>query len=469
MRFKAVIFGALLCSSATATQPPTLTVVWRPINANTDYAIESDGDPLADEDAHVRVRTLRDVGEKSGGAIGGVDAAAFRNGRVFLSAQIEADTGTRNAAIWLRVDGASGRLFFATSVTDPIVGGQPPARRELRMDVPAQAQRIVYGVTFKGSGAMRASAIHLRAAPPAAAEGSETGQSGAGQVTAREMLDAAITIVQTHALTADAIDWDQVPARLRESVSGTDDRSKAHAAIRELLALLGDNHSFFMPAANAPQGPAQHTPAAAPVVKPLPDGIGYVQIPAFANLDADAGRRFSATVVSDMGNISGSVRHGWIVDLRDNSGGNMWPMLAALEPLLGSGELGSFQDRRGRVAPWKLNGTKSPPPTPPELRQAPVAVLIGARTGSSGEIVAVAFHGRAETRSFGQATSGRTSSNRLFLLPDGSRIALTTTRIADRHGKVMPYQLQPDETTPVDGEGGADPTLAAAMAWLSRK
>jgi Peptidase family S41 len=33
---------------------------------------------------------------------------------------------------------------------------------------------------------------------------------------------------------------------------------------------------------------------------------------------------------------------GWIVDLRRNTGGNMWPMLAGAGPILGEGELGAF-------------------------------------------------------------------------------------------------------------------------------
>lgn len=89
-----------------------------------------------------------------------------------------------------------------------------------------------------------------------------------------------------------------------------------------------------------------------------------------------------------------------------------------------------------------------PSPASPDPQRARVAVLIAARKRSSGEIVAVSFRGHGETRSLGQSTSGRTSSNRQFLLPDGSRIALTTARIVDRNGKVMPYRLEPDETTP---------------------
>ncbi len=35
---------------------------------------------------------------------------------------------------------------------------------------------------------------------------------------------------------------------------------------------------------------------------------------------------------------------GWIVDLRWNSGGNMWPMIAGIGPLLGNGTYGYFID-----------------------------------------------------------------------------------------------------------------------------
>ena len=40
---------------------------------------------------------------------------------------------------------------------------------------------------------------------------------------------------------------------------------------------------------------------------------------------------------------------GWVVDLRDNTGGNMWPMLAAIAALLPDGVLGYFVLRDGRA------------------------------------------------------------------------------------------------------------------------
>jgi len=51
---------------------------------------------------------------------------------------------------------------------------------------------------------------------------------------------------------------------------------------------------------------------------------------------------------------------GWLVDLRGNGGGNMWPMLAGIGPVVGEGELGSFQAPGGSSSIWFLKGGISP-------------------------------------------------------------------------------------------------------------
>jgi carboxyl-terminal processing protease len=45
---------------------------------------------------------------------------------------------------------------------------------------------------------------------------------------------------------------------------------------------------------------------------------------------------------------------GWIIDLRPNTGGNMWPMLTTLAPLLTGPTLGYFVGAPGRRTPWTL-------------------------------------------------------------------------------------------------------------------
>ena len=148
----------------------------------------------------------------------------------------------------------------------------------------------------------------------------------------------------------------------------------------------------------------------------------------------------------------------------------MWPMLNGLAPILGSGPYGAFVTPgsgkrrwimdRGRIV---IEGTQDHPFAFPTLRAraAPIAVLIGPRTVSSGEMTAVAFRGRPNTRFFGQPTGAYTTANTTVDLEDGALMAITSAFIEDRNGVAFTGAVPPDETVPLDD---AD---EAAMTWLA--
>lgn len=161
---------------------------------------------------------------------------------------------------------------------------------------------------------------------------------------------------------------------------------------------------------------------------------------------------------------------GWIVDLRKNTGGNMWPMLAGLAPLTGAGPLGYFvQNANGKESNDVWNATRIKVKKSYKLKNPDpkVAVLIGPRTSSSGEMTTVAFIGSDNTRLFGQPTGGYTSANRTFLLSDGSNLLLASSYVADRNQKKYLGKITPDEViTPVPG---LDADVNAAVIWLLEK
>jgi C-terminal processing protease CtpA/Prc len=162
-----------------------------------------------------------------------------------------------------------------------------------------------------------------------------------------------------------------------------------------------------------------------------------------------------------------SVSCGWVVDLRPNTGGNMWPMLAGLKPFLGNAGLGTFESPTGSSPPWIAGqGVGVEPPLSLDVLQSSwVVVLTGPRTASSGEAVTIAFRGRPRTRSFGQPTAGLSTANGTFPLPDGAMILLTTAIEADRTGRRYGEKVDPDER--VDAATGSDDTtLSAATQWL---
>ncbi|WP_323137732.1 S41 family peptidase [Streptomyces sp. NEAU-H22] len=171
---------------------------------------------------------------------------------------------------------------------------------------------------------------------------------------------------------------------------------------------------------------------------------------------------------------------GWVIDLRRNRGGNMWPMLAVVGPILGDGDVGSFIDADGKKTVWsiekgspRLDGDSTGWVTSPPVGggSAPVAVLTSRSTASSGEAVTVAFRGRPDTRSFGEDTTGVPTSNARHRLSDGAILNLTEGMDADRTGRAYDSPIPPDQPVVDDlGRGGSkDPVLDAATEWLSEQ
>jgi carboxyl-terminal processing protease len=169
---------------------------------------------------------------------------------------------------------------------------------------------------------------------------------------------------------------------------------------------------------------------------------------------------------------------GWVVDLRGNTGGNMWPMIAGVGPIVGEGILGFFVDPDSVVKTWAyqdggslLDGvvlTLASSPYELVAPNPPVAVLTDGRTASSGEATTIAFRGRPDSKSFGGPTWGVSTANRGFTLSDGAMLILTVSTMADRTGRLYGAEVVPDQS--VQGEKTGDPAtdqpLAAAMEWL---
>ena len=84
-------------------------------------------------------------------------------------------------------------------------------------------------------------------------------------------------------------------------------------------------------------------------VKALGDRIGYLNVPAYSGGDATAARSFATKAHEQLAAAVDDAGCGWIVDLRGNTGGNMWPMLAGLKPFLGDEPLGTFVSREARA------------------------------------------------------------------------------------------------------------------------
>lgn len=423
---------------------------WRLAAGGPDYAVErARGDPRDADGAALMLRADGVPAARFGSSGFRLPAGAFVGSRVRLSADLLTTQAQGRAGLWLRVDGDGGkRLGFANSLAQPLPPGQM-AERELMLDVVEGARTILLGTLLEGQGEVRATSLRLRPVqrPP--------GES------AQAILDVALPAIREHALHASRIDWERTERELRPRVAAMLPL-QAYAELRTLLRQLGDGHSFVLDPGQSRQRREQARSAPLPQVEADAEGIGRIVVPGFGSPDEDIEQAFVRALHEGIGKVAPRAQCGWILDLRGNGGGDMWPMLAGLRPLLGDADLGFFEDRTGRSPPWRAGANVAmATSTSPDLTRAPVAVLHGPHTSSSGEIVAIAFHGRERTRSFGQPTSGQTTGNLSFELPGGGLLAVAATRDLDRGGRVQEGRLQPDVV--IDDTVQAE---RAAVDWL---
>lgn len=421
------------------------------------YTVQGIGDPRDAQGARVTLRGVDPLPGQFGASGLVLDAAPYRGQRITLTADLSTRDATRGAVIWLRVDGARPSEAFANSQLQPVFGTTAAAHREVRVDVPADGEKIFLGTALTGAGEVSTTDLRL------------TGHtSPVAQPTPSSLLDAAITLVRGHALRAPQVDWSTLVPKLRAMVPVKGPPAAAYPAIHALLGALGDHHSHLVPPAVAQRFDHGGFPTFPPKVEAMSGDLGYIAMPGFSGVQPAAQQAFARRVIDGITRVRPQARCGWVVDLRQDPGGNMRPMLAGLRPLLGDGVVGGFRRAGGQVYPVYAHQPSSADlPDGPALEHARVAVLLGPHTASSGEVVAVAFRGRPDTRSFGQPTAGLSTANAGYRLPDGSELFVTTSVDVDRTGHAYGGAIVPDQ--PVSGLAatGNDPTLDAARRWLT--
>ncbi|WP_312320456.1 S41 family peptidase [Stenotrophomonas sp.] len=443
VRVAVLMLATLVAADVFAAEA---TAQRRPISLvpSTAYTGTVSGDPTAPEGATVELRRVADVDNAFGSSISLLDISGKGGGVYVVSADMSVE-GTGQATLWLRAHKDETRLLFAHTARQLVQAHDGWTERQLVVTVPKEATHLVFGMGLSGGGGAHGAALRIR---------HDAERTAARNTDAKENLDAFIAAVRARALYADRVPWQTFQPRI-DAAANAAQSADNYPLYKEILRALGDRHSHMVLPHEAEFAIQRTRAAEAPRVERLGAGVGYVKVPGVRGVESQSSRELSAGIQHQLCAIGQDV-NGWVVDLRDNRGGSMWPMLAGLFPLLDDAPPGAFIDREGKVSPWKIRGTREC-----DLSQAPVAVLMGPRTASSGEMTAIAFIDRPNTRFFGQASAGLATGNSSVFLPDGARIALTTTHAQDRSGRIL-EQVKPDEAA--EGEGA----LEAAARWLQR-
>lgn len=269
---------------------------------------------------------------------------------------------------------------------------------------------------------------------------------------ASDYITETLDLLEQKSVNRNVIDWHQFKIDVFKKAQNAKDIKDTYPAISYAVSKLNDNHSYFRPITES-ESNAQMQPLPVLPDERTPDDIGYIRIPFCVGTEQEH-RIYIAKIREKIKAQSKKKLKGWIVDLRGNFGGNMWPMLLAVEPLIGNGMLGYFIEANNSSQAWKLAKGKAYIDEQliiqtnflPEkdLSKQFVAVLTDSHTASSGEAMAIAFKGRENTKSFGLATFGVSTGCVSHKLSDGSVINLAETIFADRKKTKYGSRVIPD-------------------------
>jgi len=157
----------LACTTQALAAPPAVSAADNPfrlVGANADAYEGVLAGAAGYPRTSIELRSTRAVARGSAAYLTKVDAAAFRGKRVRLRAVARTGDlhGTRAwAGLWLRAERREQAVAFNDMRDRPIRGTRADRSESVVLDVPMDADVIVYGVHLVGKGSIRASDLTL--------------------------------------------------------------------------------------------------------------------------------------------------------------------------------------------------------------------------------------------------------------------------------------------------------------------
>ena len=304
---------------------------------------------------------------------------------------------------------------------------------------------------------------------------------------AARQLEEALSVMRKYYYKKDAVDWDSIISAAKSRISTSGNCADAYETVNWCFRQMNEKHSFLMPAGTAAVYTNDTSLKTSPPLSRLvgelsgellsDQSIAYLTVPWVNTSDPATCTRIADSIQSLISVLDKQGVEKWIIDLRKNTGGNCWPMIAGIGPLLGEGICGYFVSADEKVPIIYRNGSAlqgkqlrcqvSNKAYETRHEKKWIIVLTGPRTSSSGEIVAMAFKGKDRAYLYGQATAGFTTANASYPLSDKSMLVLTICMEADRNGKIYDGRIFPDQfVNPEKKYEYEDPAKSAAVMWL---
>lgn len=280
----------------------------------------------------------------------------------------------------------------------------------------------------------------------------------------KDLVTKFLKIVEEKAYVSPTVKWDSVRPAFIEETKNVKALSELQPYFKKFLRSLKDGHSQIIYSESEDDDEsedaimeryAQATYKSAGVPPPnfkhyiIDKKYAYINIPTVVIEQ----RNYIDTIGIQLTELDKSNPKAWIIDLTENEGGSIQPILWHFASLIDQIETYSDVDNKGHEKKQKkiydeiseedkryyelfnfdYNKVK-----PKELKNnnIPIIILTSFKTSSAAEFFVASFKGQNNVKIIGQSTGRQTSGVEDFTLNKNYWLHLTTTVIKDRNGKI---------------------------------
>ncbi|MCO5214816.1 MAG: S41 family peptidase [Thermomicrobiales bacterium] len=305
----------------------------------------------------------------------------------------------------------------------------------------------------------------------------ETVSLGITAVSPQDLAQSVIRVVRGHAYFRDGVDWDTLAKWATGLMTQSDVSTLLPSRLTSLLRSAGDKHTTVYDMRSRTSVSTARAPEYFPTGSKI-GSFGYLSFPMTNGSTTEYHAEYAARGSALRDALYDDDVCGWIIDLRQMTGGSTRVLGTILYPFLPEGRVAGFVDVDGgqhwttksdilrNAAP--LLAVHGLEPVESIDFDIPVAVLTGFQTASAGEFALLSLMSRQNLLSFGSATAGYTTANTTFHLFDGNMMALATMAGLDLKGSVHIGAIEPDIEDDSIGMSTSisETTLAPILNWL---
>ncbi|NVJ47377.1 MAG: S41 family peptidase [Cytophagia bacterium] len=311
-----------------------------------------------------------------------------------------------------------------------------------------------------------------------------------------EFIDSTFSMIQDQWLYIEKVDIEAYRRKADSLKKYIESTEELMPLFQQMFDEAQDNHSFFWvnnKKYSSHFGQLSEDDIRKPLIDALENGegiykaeiidnIGYLRIPQDNTSDnPKAMQSHAQNFHQQICEIYEQNPEGWIIDLRLNTGGNMYPMISSISAIVGEGDFAYQVDRNGNKTNWSIKGlavmqgkdtiTSLIKTCLPDLSSERLVVLTSQMTGSSGEITALAVSKRPNTYFIGEQTAGFMTSNELIRLPQEVFLLLAHAHEANSDGELV-NKITPDLEM-IEGDSFSnlleDTKVQKAISWLKNR